>query len=115
MTVIKLRYKKKTRVCFLFEFIQQKDGKIGKNRIFFTCWTPAIYLSRVSKPAPQENVVNLLLLSYWYFWLDTRDLPVAGVRISISPKYLYLYLELTGSTVSGGEILPHKWWGNLTM
>ena len=29
---------------------------------------------------------------------DTRDLLVAGVRISISPKYLNLYLELTGST-----------------
>ena len=25
---------------------------------------------------------------------DTRDLLVAGVRISISPKYLYLYLAL---------------------
>ena len=96
MTVIKLRNKKKTRVCFLFEFIQQKDGKIGKNRIFFARWTPAIYLSRVSKPAPQANVVNLLLLlllfSYWYFWSDTRDLLVAGVPISISWKYLYLYL-----------------------
>ena len=104
MTVIKLRNKKKTRVCFLFEFIQQKDGKIGKNRIFFARWTPAIYLSRVSKPAPQANVVNLLLLlllfSYWYFWSDTRDLLVAGVPISISPKYLYLYLELTGSTAT---------------
>ena len=31
--------------------------------------------------------------------LDTCDLVVAGVRISISPKYLYLYLELSGSTV----------------
>ena len=30
--------------------------------------------------------------------LDTRDLLVAGVPISISSKYLYLYLELSGST-----------------
>ena len=30
--------------------------------------------------------------------LDTRDLLVAGVLISISSKYLYLYLELSGST-----------------
>ena len=30
--------------------------------------------------------------------LDTCDLVVAGVRISISQKYLYLYLELSGST-----------------
>ena len=30
---------------------------------------------------------------------DTCDLLVAGVRISISPKYLNLYLELTGSTI----------------
>ena len=27
--------------------------------------------------------------------LDTRDLLVAGVPISISSKYLYLYLELS--------------------
>ena len=31
--------------------------------------------------------------------LDTRDLLVAGVPISILSKYLYLYLELSGSTV----------------
>ena len=31
--------------------------------------------------------------------LDTRDLLVAGVPISISSKYLYLYLELSGSTI----------------
>ena len=31
--------------------------------------------------------------------LDTRDLLVAGVPISISSKYLYLYLELSGSTL----------------
>ena len=102
MTVIKLRNKKKTRVCFLFEFIQQKDGKIGKNRIFFARWTPAIYLSRVSKPAPQANLVNLLLLlllfSYWYFGSDTCNLLVAGVPISISWKYLYLYLTLKAFT-----------------
>ena len=30
--------------------------------------------------------------------LDTRDLLAAGVPISISSKYLYLYLELSGST-----------------
>ena len=30
--------------------------------------------------------------------LDTRDLLVAGVPISISSKYLYLYLELSGCT-----------------
>ena len=30
--------------------------------------------------------------------LDTHDLLVAGVPISISSKYLYLYLELSGST-----------------
>ena len=112
MTVIKLRNKKKTRVCFLFEFIQQKDGKIGKNRIFFARWTPAIYLSRVSKPAPQANLVNLLLLlflfSYWYFWSDTRDLLVTGVPISISWKYLYLYLALKAFTPGQGTRTGHK-------
>ena len=34
--------------------------------------------------------------------LDTRDLLVAGVPISISSKYLYLYLELSGSTPGEG-------------
>ena len=34
--------------------------------------------------------------------VDTCDLVVAGVRISISPKYLYLYLELSGSTHGKG-------------
>ena len=33
--------------------------------------------------------------------LDTHDLLVAGVPISISSKYLYLYLELSGSTCGG--------------
>ena len=32
--------------------------------------------------------------------LDTRDLLVAGVPISISSKYLYLYLELSGCSVN---------------
>ena len=32
--------------------------------------------------------------------LDTRDLLVTGVPISISSKYLYLYLELSGSTLT---------------
>ena len=36
--------------------------------------------------------------SLWTGQLDTRDLLVAGVPISISSKYLYLYLELSGST-----------------
>ena len=42
--------------------------------------------------------------------LDTRDLLVAGVPISISSKYLYLYLELSGSTKikgsGGSRIFP---------
>ena len=48
---------------------------------------------------------NFLLLSSWSFSadtsdlaLDTGDLMVAGVPISISGKYLYLYLKLSGST-----------------
>ena len=36
--------------------------------------------------------------------LDTRDLLVAGVPISISSKYLYLYLELSGSTIKMAQI-----------
>ena len=36
--------------------------------------------------------------------LDTRDLLVAGVPISISSKYLYLYLELSGSTSWEGAL-----------
>ena len=45
-------------------------------------WTPATSKSRVSVRQ-----------------LDTRDLLVAGVRISISPKYLYLYLALKVLTI----------------
>ena len=52
-------------------------------------WTPATSKSRVSVRH-----------------LDTRDLLVAGVRISISPKYLYLYLELSGSTPAYTEADP---------
>ena len=36
---------------------------------------------------------------------DTCDLVVAGVRISISPKYLYLYLELSGYPISQLNVL----------
>ena len=36
--------------------------------------------------------------------LDTRDLLVAGVPISISSKYLYLYLELSGFMVRGSGL-----------
>ena len=49
-------------------------------------WTPATSKSRVSNKA-----------------LDTRDLLVAGVPISISSKYLYLYLALKLLTNSWGE------------
>ena len=49
---------------------------------------------RVSKPVSQD----IQSICYWLhtgiFRLDTCDLVVAGVRISISPKYLYLYLAL---------------------
>ena len=40
--------------------------------------------------------------------VDTCDLVVAGVRISISPKYLYLYLELSGSTSGMKYLSPRK-------
>ena len=73
---------------------------MGKNRIFFARWTPAIYWSLVSKPVSQDIQSICYSLHPGIFRLDTCDLVVAGVRISISPKYLYLYLELLGSTVS---------------
>ena len=41
--------------------------------------------------------------------LDTRDLLVAGVPISISSKYLYLYLELSGSTRKSDLIDTCRW------
>ena len=94
MIGIKDRNKKKTRVCFLFDFIKQKDGKMGKKRIFFARWTPAIYWSLVSKPVFQDIQSICYCLHTGTFRLDTRDLLVAGVPISISSKYLYLYLAL---------------------
>ena len=79
---------------------------MGKNRIFFARWTPAIYWSLVSKPVSQDIQSICYCLHTGIFCLDTCDLVVAGVRISISPKYLYLYLELSGSTIPVGCIPP---------
>ena len=67
---------------------------MGKNRIFFARWTPAIYWSLVSKPVSQDIQSICYCLHTGTFRLDTRDLLVAGVPISISSKYLYLYLAL---------------------
>ena len=67
---------------------------MGKNRIFFARWTPAIYWSLVSKPVSQDIQSICYCLHTGTFRLDTHDLLVAGVPISISSKYLYLYLAL---------------------
>ena len=67
---------------------------MGKNWIFFARWTPAIYWSLVSKPVSQDIQSIYYCLHTGTFRLDTRDLLVAGVPISISSKYLYLYLAL---------------------
>ena len=48
----------------------------------------------VSKPVSQDIQSICYCLHTGIFRLDTCDLVVAGVRISISPKYLYLYLAL---------------------
>ena len=61
-------------------------------------WTPTIYWSLVSKPVSQDIQSICYCLHTGIFCLDTCDLVVTGVRISILPKYLYLYLELSGST-----------------
>ena len=74
---------------------------MGKNRIFFARWTPAIYWSLVSKPVSQDIQSICYCLHTGTFRLDTRDLLVAGVPISISSKYLYLYLAL--------KLLTIKW------
>ena len=49
---------------------------------------------RVSKPVSQDIQSICYCLHTGIFRLDTCDLVVAGVQISISPKYLYLYLAL---------------------
>ena len=67
---------------------------MGKNRNFFARWTPAIYWSLVSKPVSQDIQSICYCLHPGIFRLDTRDLLVAVVPISISSKYLYLYLAL---------------------
>ena len=90
---------------------------MGKNRIFFACWTPAIYWSLVSKPVSQDIQSICYCLHTGTFRLDTRDLLVAGVPISISSKYLYLYLELSGSTLLQGGVSAQGWgvsaWGEV--
>ena len=75
---------------------------MGKNRIFFARWTPAIYWSLVSKPVSQDIQSICYCLHTGTFRLDTRDLLVAGVPISISSKYLYLYLALKVLTIPVG-------------
>ena len=54
----------------------------------------------VSKPVSQDIQSICYCLHTGIFRLDTCDLVVAGVRISISPKYLYLYLALKLLTCS---------------
>ena len=54
---------------------------------------------RVSKPVSQDIQSICYCLHTGIFRLDTCDLVVAGVRISISPKYLYLYLALKLLTI----------------
>ena len=77
---------------------------MGKNRIFFARWTPAIYWSLVSKPVSQDIQSICYCLHTGTFRLDTRDLLVAGVPISISSKYLYLYLALKVLTAHSSGI-----------
>ena len=55
MTVIKLRNKKKTRVCFLFEFIQQKDGKLEKIGFFRSLDTRDLPVAGVQAGAPGKS------------------------------------------------------------
>ena len=74
---------------------------MGKNRIFSARWTPVIYWSLVSKPVSQDIQSICYCLHTGTFRLDIHDLLVAGVPISISSKYLYLYLAL--------KVLTHLW------
>ena len=81
---------------------------MGKNRIFFARWTAAIYWSLVSKPVSQDIQSICYCLHTGTFRLDTRDLLVAGVPISISSKYLYLYLALKVLTSKSQPVMmPH--------
>ena len=74
--------------------------------IFFARWTPAIYWSLVSKPVSQDIQSICYCLHTGIFRLDTCDLVVAGVPISISSKYLYLYLALKVLTLLFGSLFP---------
>ena len=74
--------------------------------LVFFVWTPAIYWSLVSKPVSQDIQSICYCLHPGIFRLDTCDLLVAGVRISISPKYLYLYLALKLLTMTRPEPFP---------
>ena len=63
---------------------------------------------RVSKPVSQDIQSICYCLHTGIFHLDTCDLVVAGVRISISPKYLYLYLALKVLTSFGESWIIRK-------
>ena len=79
---------------------------MGKNRIFFARWTPAIYWSLVSKPVSQDIQSICYCLHTGTFRLDTRDLLVAGVPISSKYLYLYLALKLLTSLLFRLELHP---------
>ena len=69
----------------------------------------------VSKPVSQDIQSICYCLHTGIFRLDTCDLVVAGVRISISPKYLYLYLALKVLTLqcsSRGGVPGPSWGGS---
>ena len=63
----------------------------------------------VSKPVSQDIQSICYCLHTGIFHLDTCDLVVAGVRISISPKYLYLYLALKVLTYKGQITHMHSY------
>ena len=92
----------------------QKYPYVNNNRLTeypgTPAWTPATSKSRVSNcPVPRLAGVQAGVPGYCYclhtgiFRLDTCDLVVAGVPISISSKYLYLYLAL--------KVLTHTVYG----
>ena len=98
---LKIEIRRRLECVFYLILFSKKMEKWEKIGFFSLVGHPAIYWSLVSKPVSQDIQSICYCLHTGTFRLDTRDLLVAGVPISISSKYLYLYLELSGSTHTG--------------
>ena len=103
---LKIEIRRRLECVFYLILFSKKMEKWEKIGIFSLVGHPRFYWSLVSKPVPQDIQSICYCLHPGIFHLDTRDLLVAVVPISISSKYLYLYLAL--KVLTGFVHDPHS-------